>query len=168
MLRDTADHLKVQPDGVVGAAAALMARSKEQEERIEAFEAQQRSGRAAALTEAADDVGGAGVVVAAADAGTTPDELRALALQVRDRLRSGVVVLGAERDGKAGMVAAVSRDLLDEAISAGELLSGPARLVGGGGSRDPELAQAGGPHGERLPDALEEARRVVIEALRGR
>jgi alanyl-tRNA synthetase len=168
VLRETADHLRTRPDTVVAAAAALAAHSKDLEERVEAFEAQQRSGLAQAMAEGAEDVGGAGAVIAEAALGTPPDELRVLALQVRDRLRSGVAVIGAARDGKAGMVAAVSRDLVDAGVSAGELLAGPARLVGGGGSRDPELSQAGGPHGDRLAEALEEARRVVIEALRSR
>jgi alanyl-tRNA synthetase len=66
------------------------------------------------------------------------------------------------------MVAAVSPDLVDVGVAAGDLLAGPARIVGGGGSRDPELSQAGGPHGDRLAEALDEARRVVIEALRSR
>jgi alanyl-tRNA synthetase len=77
-------------------------------------------------------------------------------------------VLGAQRDGKAGLIAAVSGDVAASGVTAGDLLVGPARIVGGGGSRDPELSQAGGPKGDRLPEALEEARRVVIEALRAR
>ena len=167
-LHDTAAALRSPPDRVVDAAAALVERSKAQEERIEAFEAQARSGVAGRLADGAEAVDGASVVVAEVEPGTAPDDLRALALQVRDRLGSGIAVLGARRDGKAGLIAAVSRDVAASGVAAGDLLAGPARIVGGGGSRDPELSQAGGPNGDRLPEALEEARRVVIEALRSR
>jgi alanyl-tRNA synthetase len=167
-LRDTAAHLRVQPDRVVTAAAALVERSKAQEARIAAFEAQARSGVAGRLLEAAEDVDGAAAVVAQVEAGTSPDDLRALAIQVRDRIGTGIAVLGAARDGKAGLVAAASRDLVEAGISAGALLAGPAGVVGGGGSRDPELAQAGGPHGDRIEEALDEARRIVVAALRDR
>jgi hypothetical protein len=52
-------------------------------------------------------------------------------------------------------------------VSAATIAGGAAREVGGGGSRDPELAQAGGPRGEALSDALETARRLGREALKG-
>jgi alanyl-tRNA synthetase len=164
-LRETAQLLRTQPDQIGDAARTLVGRLKDQEERIAAFEAQTRSGVAGELVDAAETIGDHRLVVASAGA-MAPDELRALAIQVRDKLGSGVAVLGGERDGKAGLVAAASKDLVAAGISAGELLQGVARIVGGGGSRDPELAQAGGPKGDQLPDALDEAKRIFGEALR--
>jgi len=166
-LEDTATALRTRPDQVVQAAVSLAERSAGQEVRIEAFEAQARSGLAAELIEDAEEIGGARLVVAAGP-GLSPDELRALAIGVRDRLGSGIAVLGAERDGKGGLIGVVTADLVAEGISAGELIAGPARVMGGGGSRDPELSQAGGPHGDRLPEALEAAREAGLAALRDR
>jgi len=97
----------------------------------------------------------------------SPDAMRALALQTRDRLGSGVVVVGSVNDGKGALVAAVSRDLVAAGLSAAELISPAARLLGGGGSRDPELAQAGGPNGSAMADALDLARESAAGALRG-
>ena len=63
---------------------------------------------------------------------------------------SGPGGAGSEREGKASLVAAVSRDLVAGGLSAGGR-PGPAPACwAGGSSRDPELAQAGGPHGDRL------------------
>jgi len=59
----------------------------------------------------------------------------------------------------------VSDDLVATGISAGELLAEGARILGGGGSRDPRLAQAGGPHGERIRDAVAVARERARSAL---
>jgi alanyl-tRNA synthetase len=156
-LLGVAHHLRVRPDSAAAAAGSLLARNRELEKRLEAYEARARSGTAATLAESAEEIGMARLVVAARS-GLSPDELRALAIQVRDQLRRGLVVLGAERDGKASLVAAATRDLVGTGLSAAQVLTGAARLLGGGSSRDPELAQAGGPHGERLADALEAAR----------
>ena len=162
-LQETADVLRAPVDRVGEAARTLVGRLKDQEERISAFEAQTRSDLAGRLIDAVEEAGDHSLLVASAGS-MGPDELRALALQVRDRMGSGIVVLGGERDGKAGLVAARTKGL---DISVGELLQGAARIVGGGGSRDPELAQAGGPKGDLLADALVEARRIFGEALRG-
>jgi alanyl-tRNA synthetase len=167
LLESTAEALRTRPDRVAEAAAALAERAREQEARIAAFESQTRSGVAADLLETAEDVDGTRLVVAVRP-GLPPDELRSLAMQVRDRLGSGVAVLGAEREGKAGLVAVVTPDLVAMGLSAGELIRTPASIVGGGGSKDPELAQAGGSQGDRIEEALDEARRLVLDALRSR
>jgi len=166
-LQDTAAVLRSQPDQVVEAARSLTQRVADQESRIETFEAQARSGVAGDLVSGAEEIDGAKLVVAAVP-GLAPDELRALVLQVRDRLGTGIALLGAERDGKGGLIGAVTADLVAEGISAGELIAGPARIMGGGGSRDPELSQAGGPQGDQLPEALEAAVEAGTAALRSR
>jgi alanyl-tRNA synthetase len=88
-----------------------------------------------------------------------PSSLRQLALGVRDRLGApAVVVAGSASAGKGSLVALVTKDLVEAGVSAATIISEAATALGGGGSRDPELAQAGGPHGDRLDDALELAK----------
>ena len=58
-------------------------------------------------------------------------------------------------------------DLVSAGVSAGEITGSAARVVGGGGSRDPELAQAGGPKGDEIEAALEVAREAARTALQG-
>ena len=94
-----------------------------------------------------------------------PTSLRSLALAVRDRLRSGAVVLGSRHNGKGAIVAVVTTDLTADGLSAADLAAAGAGLLGGGGSRDPELSQAGGPHGEKLAEALEAARDAAGRVL---
>jgi alanyl-tRNA synthetase len=139
----------------------------ELEDELEALRAQRRGEAAAELAAAAVDIGGARLSVGSV-AATPPEQLRQLALGVRDRIGRGVVVLGSTSDGKGSLVAAVSRDLVETGIRAGELLVGAARALGGGGSRDPELAQAGGQRGEALDDALALAEEAASRALRDR
>ncbi len=73
--------------------------------------------------------------------------------------------MGAVNAGKGALLAIVSKDL--GGISAAELISAAARMLGGGGSKDPEMAQAGGPRGERLGEALDEATEAARRALTG-
>jgi alanyl-tRNA synthetase len=163
-LDQAAQHLRVRPEGLADAAAALVARSKEQEDRIEAFEARSRSEAAVGIVAEATSVGEASLVVAARP-GLSPDSLRQLALQVRDRIGTGIAVIGSVNDGKAGLVGIVSADLVERGLSAADIVGPAAQLVGGGGSRDPELAQAGGPRGDELDAALERALALASEAL---
>jgi alanyl-tRNA synthetase len=163
-LERTGSALGAQPGRVVEAAQALVLRAKEQEERIEQFEQQSRSEAARRLLDQTEEHRGHSVLVVRQD-GLTGDGLRALAFQIRDRLGSGIGVVGSVAEGKGGLIAFVSDDLVEAGVSAGELIAPAARLLGGGGSRDPRLSQAGGPHGDRLDDALEVALAAAREAV---
>jgi alanyl-tRNA synthetase len=163
-LNRAAEHLRVRPDGLAEAAQGIVARTREQEERIEAFEARSRSELAVGIVEEATEVAGASLVIAQRD-GLAPDELRQLAIQVRERLGSGVAILGSARDGKAGLVGVATKDLVERGFSVSDVVGPAARLVGGGGSPDPELSQAGGPNGSEIGSALEHATELATKAL---
>jgi alanyl-tRNA synthetase len=86
----------------------------------------------------------------------SPSELRNLADTLRQKLGSGVVVLGMESGGKATLLAAVTNDLTNR-VRAGDLVRELATVVGGRGGGKPNLAQAGGPDVEKLDEALQKA-----------
>ena len=73
-------------------------------------------------------------------------------------------MVGGATGGKGAVVVAVSPHLTGS-VNAGEVAGAVARAVGGGGGRDPELAQAGGPNGAAIEEALEIAREAVVNAL---
>jgi alanyl-tRNA synthetase len=165
-LEAAAGALGAQPGRLVEAAEAMALNSKGLEERIEQFEQEARSSAAKELLDQVEQLDGRSILVAKQHE-LTGDALRALAFQIRDRMPSGIGVLGSSVKGKGAIIAFVSPDLVEEGISAGEVISGAARTLGGGGSRDPSLAQAGGPQGDRIDDALREARNAAQEALAG-
>jgi alanyl-tRNA synthetase len=166
-IEDAAAALHAQPGQLVVAANTLARRLDEQEERIERFEAEARSEASSSLLEQVERHGDHALLVGRQD-NLDGDGLRALAFQVRDRLGSGIGVLGSVSDGKGVLIAFASDDVVTDGASAGEIIADAARTLGGGGSRDPKLAQAGGPNGDRLDAALEEARRAAQEALLSR
>jgi alanyl-tRNA synthetase len=159
-----ASVLRSQPGQLIEAATSLSRRVKDQEERIEQFEAQARSAAAGSLLDDVEDLDGHRLLISAAGE-QAPDELRALAFHLRDQLGSGIGVLGATKGGKGALIGFVSEDLVAAGLSAGELIAPAARILGGGGSRDPQLAQAGGPNGSEIEAALEQARATAREAL---
>ncbi len=165
-LRETASILRVQEAGVVDAARGLSLRLKDQEARIAEFEDRARSDIAGRVMDNAEDVNGKTLVVVS-QSGLAADDLRALAFQIRDKVRSGVGVLGSNAGGKAALIGFVTEDLVAAGVSAGEIVAVAARVVGGGGSRDPQLSQAGGPNGDEIEASLAAAREAAREALRG-
>ncbi len=134
------------------------------EKELEAVAAQRRASMAVELSGKAAPVGGTSLVVSKLTG--DGNELRQVALAVRERLGPpAVVVFGSSEGGKGALVALVTTDLVERGVSASELIADAARELGGGGSRDAELAQAGGPHGANLAKALDLARSQAEEAL---
>ena len=103
-----------------------------------------------------------GVVISRVD-GITPNDLRELALAVRQDAQVKLVVLGGVTDtGGVALVATVSSGV---SLSAGELIKDAAKAVGGGGGGKGDIATAGGKNPAALDEALEIARRVATEAI---
>ena len=92
--------------------------------------------------------------------------MRQLIDQIRKKASPSAVFLATtEGDSKVVLVAGVSRDLVDQGVSAGNWVRDVAPVVGGGGGGKPDLAQAGGKHPEKLADALAKAREVARAML---
>jgi len=89
-----------------------------------------------------------------------PAALRDLADRFKDKIQSGVVVLGSPAGEKALLIVVVTKDLTDR-FHAGEIIKQVAAVVGGGGGGRPDMAQAGGTQPEKLDAALEKAYEVV-------
>ncbi|HYT92158.1 MAG TPA: alanine--tRNA ligase [Gemmataceae bacterium] len=143
------------------------------QEEIKKLQQQLKKGAAGDLQSAADkllagaqQVGGARVIVGEMPAG--PDE--AMRTQV-DRLKqtagSAVVVVGWTDDGKVGLLAAASDDLVKKGLHAGKLVGQVAAVVGGKGGGKPTMAQAGGKEPAKLSEALQLALKLAKEQLGG-
>ena len=104
----------------------------------------------------------AGIPMAARNVGEVPGkELRSLIDAIAEQVGSGVVALVSTADGKASIAVGVSQDLVKR-VSAVDLVRAAAAAVGGkGGGGRPDMAQAGGPDGERADEALEAIRGVL-------
>ena len=91
-------------------------------------------------------------------------QLRTLVDQFRDKLGSGVVVVGSASNGNVSLIAGVTKDLTSR-IQAGKVVGAVAEKVGGKGGGRPDLAEAGGKNPEALDSALAEVYKVVESLL---
>ena len=90
--------------------------------------------------------------------------LRGLSDSLRDRLKTGVVVLAAENDGKVQLLVSVTKDLVEH-VKAGALVKELAPIVGGGGGGRPDFAEAGGKDPSKIDELLAKAKELVSAAL---
>ena len=107
------------------------------------------------LARRVDGVGGSGLDKA---------QMRDLVDQLRGKLGSGVVVLGAAAEGKVTLIVGVTKDLTGR-LQAGKLVGALAPLVGGRGGGRPDLAEAGGSEVEALDGALAKAASLLAAML---
>ncbi|HSM13796.1 MAG TPA: alanine--tRNA ligase [Thermoanaerobaculia bacterium] len=156
--------LGVEPGRAADGIEALRAELKAREQELARLRVQLVSGGGGVGSEV-QAVGG--VKVLAREVPPAPaGELRHLADVLRDKLGSGVVVLGTRDGGKVTLLAAVTPDLRDR-VPAGRLVKEIAVVVGGSGGGRPDFAQAGGKDPERLPEALARVPEAVGALLAG-
>ncbi|HEX3320237.1 MAG TPA: alanine--tRNA ligase [Terriglobales bacterium] len=91
-------------------------------------------------------------------------QMRSLIDQLRDKLGSGVVVLGSATNGNVSLTASVTKDLTSK-IQAGKVIGPVAQMVGGKGGGRPDMAEAGGKDPSALDRALDEVYKVVESLL---
>jgi alanyl-tRNA synthetase len=96
--------------------------------------------------------------------GLSINELRELADSLKQKLGSGIVVLGASEGKKAFIVIAVTKDLTDR-IKANDMIKKVAPLVGGGGGGRPDFAQAGGTKPEQIEAVLKNIGSIIQEFI---
>lgn len=109
----------------------------------------------------ASDLNGVKIVKIRQD-GLNHEELRLLADNVRDRLKSGVIVVLSVTDGQASIVCMVTKDLTDR-YNAGDIMRRISVFTGGKGGGKPDLAQGGTKDIERLNVAFENLHEIIIQ-----
>jgi alanyl-tRNA synthetase len=164
ILGQLAGTLKVPPAQLADRVAALI-------EEVKTLKKQAGQRKATAKTSpddllaAAQPLGDAKLIVAALE-DSNPDEMRQLADVLRRKVATGLAVLLITAvEGKVQLVAALTPDLNDRGLHAGNWLKAVAPVVGGGGGGRPDLAQAGGKDPSKIEQALETAREFLRSKL---
>jgi alanyl-tRNA synthetase len=160
-IRELSDLLKVGQSELVAKARKVMTQLKDKERELEEVKLKMAGGSAAEAM--AKTIAGIQVHVQRTD-GLDVNGMRALADQLRDKLKSGVVALGAANDGKVSLLVVVTKDLIAR-LKAGDIIKEMAAEVGGTGGGRPEMAQAGGKDPARLDIALEKVFGLVERML---
>lgn len=162
-LRQAAHLLRTTPLDLPERIEKLAQAQKQVERELESLKASMAGKQSADLLEQAETVGSSRMLVVQV-AADNPRILREMNDQFKDRMQSGVAVLGAAHEGKAFLLVGVTTDLTKR-IHAGNLIKEIVKEVGGSGGGRPDMAQAGGNQPENLPKALELARKLIREKL---
>jgi alanyl-tRNA synthetase len=165
LLDAAARRLGSEPEMIEDRIVSLLDDIRQATHQIEKLERQSARSSLDELITRAKMVGEVKVIAAQVDA-PDADLLGQMADWCRDRLDSGLVVLGSEVDGKALLVAKVTPDLIKRGIHAGKLVGALAKMVGGGGGGRPDFATAGGKDPSRLPKAIDKVADMVAEMLK--
>ncbi len=151
--------VKDKPEGLVPRVETLMTQLKRAEKETERLKTKMAEMQAEGDGDQAVDINGVNTIIRQITV-DKPAALRELADRFKDRVGSGIVVLGAETGGKALLIVTVSKDLMNR-FHAGQMIKIIAGEVGGGGGGRPDMAQAGGTHPQHLSRALEKARELI-------
>ncbi|MBL7064521.1 MAG: alanine--tRNA ligase [Anaerolineae bacterium] len=164
ILRNAAAYLGVSADEVDRKVLGLLDELQAARKEITRLQKQLARREFETLLEQVQSVAGVSLLSARVSA-PSMEVLREMTDWFRDRLGSGVVVLGTVLGGRPAFVAAVTSDLVKRGVDATELVRAMARIVGGGGGGKPSLAQAGGRDPSRLNEALRRVSHMLEETL---
>lgn len=153
-LRTIATSLKARPGELAEKVHRLLKEQKETEKALQTLKAKISANQSKELIWAAKKVKGIQVLATTVEV-KDPKELRELADLLKSQIQSGIILLGAQGNGKVMLLCAVTKDL-QEKYPAHLLIKKIATHVGGTGGGRPDLAQAGGTKVEGLSAALEE------------
>ncbi|BAP79068.1 alanyl-tRNA synthetase [Pseudomonas sp. MT-1] len=151
-LKEAASLVKGTRDNVLDKLGAVLERNRQLEKELEQLKAKAATATGNDLASSAVEVKGVKTLAARVD-GLDGKALLALVDQLKNKLGSGVILLGGVQDEKVVLVAGVTQDLTGR-LKAGDLMRQAAAVVGGKGGGRPDMAQGGGSDANRLDEAL--------------
>jgi len=156
--------LKTSPDQLNAKIESLMENFKNMGSEIARLHSQASGNIADDILRGASVSGGSTIIVTRVD-GLDMNSLRVMGDKLRDKIDSGAVVLASAKDGKAGLFAFVTDDLVPKGVHAGEIVKAAAAICGGGGGGKAQSAQAGGRDTSKIDEALAAAKQLIYGRL---
>jgi alanyl-tRNA synthetase len=164
LIDQVSEVLKTNPTGVIQKAKSIMEQIKEYEHEIQFLKRQLMQGTVDMLVSHKKSIGGIQFIAASVDR-QDMNSLRETADILRNKLKSGVVVLASEYQGRVNMVAAATKDMIGKGVHSGNLIREVAKITGGGGGGRPDMAQAGGKDPLKIPQALDKVGVILTQQL---
>ncbi|MCH7422359.1 alanine--tRNA ligase [Shewanella sp. MM_2022_3] len=162
-LEEAAALLKGDTQSVVTKLKAQLDKMKQLEKDMQQLKDKLAAAASADLAGDAVVVNGVNVLIKKLE-GVEAGALRGLQDELKQKLKSAVILLGVAQEGKVNLIAGVSNDLVSK-VKAGELVAMVAAQVGGKGGGRPDMAQAGGSQPENLDAALSQVLPWITERL---
>lgn len=163
-LLETAEALKTNPDHLLEKVTELAEQSKHKEKVINELKHKFAGNMVMDIHQKVTVIDGVQTTIAEVE-DVDMEELRNISDMLKDRMGSGIVLLGTRGKEKVNFIATATKDILDKGFHAGKLIKEVAQIAGGGGGGRPDMAQAGGKKPEKLGEALEKAKEIIKNQL---
>jgi len=164
LINNAARQLKANPSDIEKRVEGLLNRIKEQEREIDRLRNKVAANSINSLLESKKAVGAVNCIVSRVE-GLDIEGLRNMVDNLKDRLKSGVIVLAAVNDDRVIFSAGATKDVVAQGVHVGNLLKETAKITGGGGGGRPDMAQAGGKYAGRLEEALNQVEAILAKQL---
>jgi alanyl-tRNA synthetase len=161
---DLAERLNCRPEELPTRLSSLQEEIKKLQQQLKKGASSDLAGTMDKLLSSATKIGDVTLLVGEIPAGPD-DAIRTQVDRIKQKAGSAIVVVGWVDEGKVGLLAAVSDDVIKKGIKAGDLIKQIAPIVGGGGGGRPNMAQAGGKEPAKLGEALAQARSLIEKQL---
>ena len=157
------ESFKVPREQLVEKIQATVEELKAASKKLAALSMEQLKSRVPELLASAKQIAGSKVVVASIGEVDSADQVRDLAVSLRDKLEpeSGVAVVSGISSGKVVLIVATSKKARDAGISSGKLVKEASAILGGGGGGKDDIAQGGGPEASKLTDAFAALEKLI-------
>jgi len=159
ILRNTARLIKEKPETLTQRVEKILADYKYLEKEVERLKTQMASRSTDRIEDDIKSINNIKVIAKKVSV-DNPAALRDLADKFKEKIKSGIVVLGCNTGPKVLLITVVTKDLVDR-FHAGNIVKQVAEIVGGGGGGRPDMAQAGGTKPELLDKAIDKVFEIV-------
>ena len=158
-LAELSNLLKAKPDEVVARTSKMLEKQRKLQKEVETLKSRILSRKSDTLISQARDLKGIKVIATCVEA-SNQKTLREFADQIKEQLKSGIIIVGGKSQEKALLTVVVTRDLIPP-YHAGKIIQEVAKGIGGSGGGRADMAQAGGKEKHKLEEALEAAYSIV-------
>lgn len=162
-VKDAARLLKASPDNVITRIEETAEALKERERELKRLGDRIASSQSEGLLDSAIEVKGVKLLAVTLENADT-EALRKFVDTARDRMQSGVVVVGSVNDGKVMFACGVTKDTMGR-VKAGDVVREVAKIAEGSGGGRPDMAMAGGKNPEKLGEAVAAVPSIVEKLI---
>jgi len=161
-LNEAARLLKAAPHEITQKVNELLEKHKLLEREIDSLKQHTINNEVDEIFKVKETINGINVISSKTEAKTI-DDLRKMSDTLRQKIKSGIIVLGSACNDKIIFVTAVTDDLTKKGYHAGEIIKSVAKIAGGSGGGRPNFAQAGGKIPAKLDEALASVSKIITQ-----
>ena len=158
-IKEVSAVLKTVPGQITEKITQLLKDLKQKDIEIESLKSKILSKESGDILSGLKEINGIKVLTKELDS-LSPKELRDYVDRIKDRLESGIIVLGSRNEDKVMLICAVTNDLTKQ-YNAGRIIKEMSEIVGGKGGGRPDMAQGGGSNPQKLSLALESINEII-------